>query len=182
MRTIQLSIVFLTVSLLNSISLQAQKKSKIGLRVGSNFSKVSGVSSKYKLGINADAFFLFDLSEKFKMQAELGYARQGFKNKSSNSSVKLHYINFAPAMGKFYLSDRFNVEAGPKLGYLLSSDGISKDNLKKLDIGATAGFSYLISDIFEITARYNLGLKNISKINGQKIKNRGFQIGLGIRF
>lgn len=182
MRAVQLSILVLITLLLNSIPVKAQDNSKIGVRVGANYFKASGISTTYKLGFNADAFVLFDLSEKFKIQTELGYARQGFKAKNKNSSVNLNYINLAPAVVKFYISDKFNIEAGPRLGYLLGSKGISKENLQKLNYDITAGFSYEIADDLEISARYNFGLKNISKVKGQEIKNRGFQIGLGIRF
>lgn len=156
---------------------------KIGVRLGANYSKVSGINSKYKLGVNFDAFTEITLSNNFKIQSELGFARQGFKPKTSNSkSVNLNYITFSPVIAKLYLNEKFNVEAGPKLGYLVGSKGINKKNLNKFDYGVTAGFSYAISKKFITVARYNLGLRNLSKQKGSKFKNRGFQLGFAFVF
>lgn len=174
--------ILIATALLGSMQLQAQDNSKIGLRLGSNLSKVSGVDSKFKFGINADAFVLFDISNNFRIQTELGYARQGFRSKSTNSSVRLHYINLAPAIAKIYLTPKLNIEAGPKLGYLISSKGMLKKSLKKFDFGLTAGLAYSLSNTFELNARYNYGLRNLSKVNKSTFKNKGFQIGLAIRF
>lgn len=53
---------------------------------------------------------------------------------------------------------------------------------QRFDFGLNFGFSYdLSSDVF-LQARYNLGLTNISKIQGEKVYNRGVQVGLGYKF
>ena len=53
---------------------------------------------------------------------------------------------------------------------------------QRFDFGINFGFSYdLSSDVF-LQGRYNLGLSNISIVKGEKLYNRGVQVGLGYKF
>jgi hypothetical protein len=94
------------------------------------------------------------------------------------------------------------VELGPQFGYLINAKNKSnssgagasnsemdiKDQLNKLDIGASGGIGYLSRIGLGINARYNYGFTNVlddSKANyvsGQKLKNRMYQVGLFYQF
>ena len=123
-------------------------------------------------------FAEFKVSNKFSIQPELLYSRQGAKV----GSKKLNYIN-VPVLVKFYPINKFSIEAGPQVGYLLSIKGgtLSKSDYKKIDLSAVMGFNYQLNDEIGIGARYNLGLKDITKTSG-KHKNAMFQFLLTYKF
>lgn len=163
-------------------TLHAQDSTIMGLKIGANYSKIKGIDSNYRIGAIADILFLFTYSDRFKLQTELGYSAEGGGIKKSNKKVRFHYINFAPLLFKLYLFDELNLELGPRLSYLMNSQGLDKTNLKLFDYSITSGIGFLISDYVEVGFRYNLGLKNISKTNNSSIKNCNFQAGVSLLF
>lgn len=170
------------------------------------FSSGSNFRSESKTGYYAGFLANIPISGNFRFQPEVVYSRQGGKNTQSNGvgggsssyAMNLDYINI-PLMLQMQSAGGFFAELGPQVGFLISgkSKGISsgnnaeidiKNQLSKMDIAAVGGIGYLSRVGLGINARYNYGLKNVlddkasTYTSGQKLKNRGFQIGLFYQF
>ncbi len=86
-----------------------------------------------------------------------------------------------PVMGKWYVSERFSLDAGPQIGVLLINDiQPSQDNERDIDLSLGAGLSYRIGRRFEVSTRYNWGLTELAK--GVDEYNNTFRLGVGYRF
>ena len=188
---------------------------KIGAKVGLNLASITGDGDVYgedsdtKIGFNQGLFAEISLSDKFIFQPELLFSTQGnvYKQGSFDDLIKitieLDYLNI-PLLIKYAVSDKFALEFGPQLGFLLSAntdvEGILfdnetisvrqdvKDSFKSIDLGLNFGISIDVSEKVMIGARYNLGLSNISDeedigieedIN---VKNSLFSLSVGYRF
>ena len=188
---------------------------KIGAKVGLNLASITGDGDVYgedsdtKIGFNQGLFAEISLSDKFIFQPELLFSTQGnvYKQGSFDDLIKitieLDYLNI-PLLIKYAVSDKFALEFGPQLGFLLSAntdvEGILfdnetisvrqdvKDSFKSIDLGLNFGISIDVSEKVMIGARYNLGLSNISDeedigieedIN---VKNSLFSMFVGYRF
>ncbi|WP_298421232.1 porin family protein [uncultured Kordia sp.] len=169
-------------------NVNAQNDIKLGAKVGLNFANIYGdntgnidpITSIINFGIVGE----ISLSEKFSFQPELMYSVQGYS--VSDDVVALNYFNI-PLMGKYYLSKKLSVEAGPQIGFLLSAkdDGRSvTDNFKTLDFGVNVGVGYELNNGLNFGVRYNLGLSNINDVSGSsnKIRNGVAQISVGYFF
>lgn len=181
---------------------------KFGAKAGVNLAKFSGddlEDVESLVSFNVGAFAEISIAEKFIFQPELLYSRQGassreeFDGDDFENNVKTSYLN-VPLMIKFAASDRFMLELGPQVGFLLSAkseakgvmDGSSisveediKDSFKSIDFGLNFGASFDIVENVFIAGRYNLGLSNI--VDGEDsddidVKNSVFSFSLGYRF
>ena len=187
---------------------------KAGLNVATLTGDVEDANSL--IGAHAGVFAEFKISDKFSFQPELLFSMQGAKQEASStessggvtftedyeSKIKLSYINI-PLMAKFYVAEKFSLEAGPQIGFLMSAKedysytltgpGFNesgsaeedvKDSLKGIDFGFNLGAAYDFTDNLFAGVRYNLGLSNISDIEGSdvELKNSVLQVSLGYRF
>jgi len=119
----------------------------------------------------------------------------------SDLQVELNYIN-VPIVANYYIFKGFAVKTGVQLGFLTSAKRSAKgktvqgnvtttmkededimDECNKFDVAIPVGVSYQIPTFpLYIDARYNIGLKNISKGSSQSIKNQVFQVTVGWKF
>lgn len=180
---------------------------KFGAKAGLNVSTLTGdvndVSSR--VGFHVGGFAEIKLSDKFSVQPELLYSAQGAKGSyndfdgtdiiSIDVTSKLAYIN-VPVMAKYYVADKFSLEAGPQIGFLVSAKekhsfgGDSeeldiKDGLNSIDFGVNFGAGYDFTENVSVGVRYNLGLSNINKNedgDSGKVKNSVFSLSVGYRF
>lgn len=189
-----------------------------GAKAGLNVTTLTGdvQDTNSLIGAHAGVFAEFKISDKFSFQPELLFSMQGAKEEYSEtetfggttytyneeSKLKLSYINI-PLMAKYYVAEKFSLEAGPQIGFLISakadyetsetaggtttSESASvdvKDNFKGIDFGLNFGFGYDFTEKLSAGARYNLGLSNINDVDGSsaEVKNAGFQISLGYKF
>lgn len=171
--------------------------------------KSTGLDSRFNfhLGLMAEIV----ISDKFSVQPELLYSRQGgvkdFSGEALGSAFKfdntfaLDYLSL-PIMAKYYVAEGFSLEAGPQIGFLLSSklksEGeatiagktTSKDSSKdfkefmsSVDFGLGFGAGYKLENGLNFGVRYNLGLTDVFKENkGDAIKNGVFQLSVGYFF
>lgn len=184
-----------------SFQAQAQKPElKLGAKVGLNVSSLSNDDDiSAKAGLNIGFVAEYFVTEKFSIQPELLYSSQGgqYKNyevnleeftiASKDVKFNLNYINI-PIMAKYYVTNGFNIQAGPQVGFLTSAkfDGEDvKKNAQKVDFGVNFGLGYEFNAGVFFDARYNLGL---SKVNKEKVegldntKNGVFQVSVGYKF
>ena len=195
------------IALLSLSNVNAQDV-KFGAKTGLNLSNYTGdvENSETKIGFNIGAFVEIGLSDKFTFQPELLFSTQGAKSEDSEGSdsfeqtIKANYLN-VPLMLKYAVSDKFALEFGPQIGFLLSAnregtqtfDGNTdiinedfKDSFKSIDFGLNFGASFDIVENIFIGARYNLGLANILDFedmdSDDKAQNSVFSISVGYRF
>lgn len=185
-------ILLITVFLCATVSLFAQ--SSYGVKAGFNASNIGAdYDGNMKIGIYVGVFSEFDISNQFSIQPEVVYSRQGASLAGeSNHKIRLNYINI-PVLAKYYVMDEWSFEAGPQLGVLLtaksctSSDGVkTKEKINNLfstlDFGLALGTSYLFMDNIGASLRYNIGISNISSVNGLTMRNGVLQLGAFVQF
>ena len=140
-----------------------------------------------RVGFNAGVMGHLHLAPHIAMQPEIVYSYQGTKYEllGEDANVKLGYIN-VPVMFQYMFDHGFRIQAGPQVGFLTTAkteygntNTDIKDNLKSVDFGIGAGFSYVSPHTgLGLDARYNFGLTNINESDDVKTTNRGAQIGL----
>ncbi|MCV9934169.1 PorT family protein [Flavobacterium sp. LS1R47] len=182
---------------------------KFGVKGGINLSTLTGdmEDASSKVGFQVGGFAEIKLSDKFSVQPELLYSTQGAKEKSNvfdadamelvsaDFTTKLAYIN-VPVMAKYYVAEKFSLEAGPQIGFLVSAKGKMsgggdsqeediKDFYKSIDFGVNFGAGYDFTENLSAGVRYNLGLSNILENEaGDNFKNKNsvFSLSVGYKF
>lgn len=149
---------------------------KFGVKAGANFSNFSGDAdtdglTSFYIGGLAD----FAVSEKFHVQPELLYSMEGAKD------AEMSFLRI-PIMAKYYVAEGFNLQAGPSIGFKMSADDGLDEVTKSMDFGLGLGAAYELPIGVFFDARYNLGLSNISDVDGFDVKTTNFQVGVGYRF
>ena len=200
----------LAVACLATFLTSTAQEIKFGAKVGLNLSSAS-VDRGYDtdisslVGVHVGGFANFKLDEKFAVQPELLFSTQGFKEYDNDGGYiyddkyKLNYIN-VPILFQYIFVPKFHFEAGPQVDFLLSgkADGKYydpmfdetqtqnnvdiKDSLKSVAFGFNIGAGYAITPKLSATVRYHLGLSEVDDLEGVKMKNRNFQVGLGYSF
>lgn|SRR5690606_6596971 len=183
--------------LLGLPTLQAQENFKMGAKGGVNFANLVGddpdgdLRTSFHLGLVGE----IPLSERLYFGPEVLYSSQGTKE-GGVESFKLDYIQI-PLMARYYLTEGFNIEVGPQIGFLINSEVESnvvgmnvdlKDYLSSIDYGVNFGLGLKWKNGLFLQGRYNLGLANIFddlKIGSNddfKMTNRVIQFSLGYIF
>ncbi len=155
------------------LSVNAQE-TNFGVKAGADFAsakvKAEGFSATgSETGFYIGGFAEIGISESFTFQPEVLYV-----------SVEDFDQVAIPLMGKFSVSEKFNVLVGPSLGILLDT----VDGMKSLNFSAEAGIAYDFSEEFFAEARYSIGLANLIEDapSGVSSKLSGFFVGVGYRF
>ena len=148
-----------------------------GLKGGLNFALISGDGTDNfdgRFAFHVGAVSEIPITEKFSVQPELLYSSQGDKGTFDGMDItfKLDYLNL-PILAKYYVAERFSLEAGPQIGFLLSSKaeggGVSidiKELFKSIDLGLGFGLGYKLENGINFTGRFNAGITNIIENNG----------------
>jgi opacity protein-like surface antigen len=195
--------IMLTAAAVLAFAFSNAQETKFGVKAGVNLHTLTGdvEDQSSKIGFQAGAFAEFKLSDKFAIQPELLYSTQGTKFEEGDDEIKynLSYLNI-PVMAKYYVAEKFSLEAGPQIGFLLSAkgkydfveDGVSvsgdediKDSFESIDFGLNFGAGYDFTENLSAGLRYNLGLSNIAKTedgNDSKVKNGVFSLSVGYKF
>ncbi|MEO6174773.1 MAG: porin family protein [Flavobacterium circumlabens] len=181
------------------------QETKFGVKGGVNLSTLTGdvEDATSKAGFHVGGFAEFKISDKFSIQPEVLYSTQGAKEKGQvdfNGAVydvemdyKLAYIN-VPILAKYYVAEKFSLEAGPQIGFLVSAKGEAtvggnsaeddiKDSFESIDFGVDFGAGYDFTENLSVGLRYNLGLANLAKdAEDYKIHNSVFSLSVGYKF
>jgi opacity protein-like surface antigen len=200
-------IIFVGIAVL-SFSVSTAQKVNFGVKGGLNVSTLTGDVEDLdpKIGFHLGGFAEIKLNEKFSIQPELMFSTQGAKAEyiddfegfavNIEENLKINYI-VLPIMAKYYVSEKFSIQAGPQIGFLISAkdeitasfEGESqseeidiKDETKSIDFGLNLGFGYNFTDKLFADARYNIGLSSIPDDSEVDVKNGVFQLSLGYRF
>jgi hypothetical protein len=172
----------------------ASAQIQYGVKAGYNLATVTQSGSSNVDGLKSKSDFSggllasIPLFSSFYLQPEVMYSGQGTQATESGETVKLNYsyIN-VPVLFKYQHASGVFAETGPQVGFLLSAkakaDGVNEDvksQSQSVDFSWAFGLGYKIPKMgLGIDARYNLGLTNITKDDGdEKVKNSVFQFGL----
>ena len=179
-----------------------------GIIAGLNFSSVygdgidmieaMGFDIKTRTGFAAGAFITLAANDRLSFRPELLFDMKGVKQTGTGNAeiiAKTSYLSI-PFLAQIGLSPGNAINpiilAGPYLAYLLSakqevenvpgmqSEDI-KDELNSLDYGVVFGAAVLINEVFEIGARYCMGLRKITKDeNAPDLKLKSIEIRAAI--
>lgn len=173
------------------------QSTRFGVKGGLNLSTVVGGdvdNTKTLVGFHVGGLAEIHIVEKFYIQPELLFSAQGTKvdGLGSDGDLKLNYLNI-PVVAKYYIVDKkFNVEAGPQLGVLLSAKANGedvKDFTRSVDFGFNIGAGYSFTDNLSVGLRYTIGLSPItdndidnSEDYYNSAKNSNLQLSLAYKF
>lgn len=189
-------LLFWVVSLISLPALHAQEFN-LGAKGGVNLATLTGddvdveTRTSFHLGLVAEIPF----ADNFYFGPEVLYSSQGakFKEFGTEGFFKLDYVQ-VPLMLKYNVGPGFSLEAGPQIGFLVSSEAESEgvsvnvdEYFSTFDLGASFGLGYKFINRLFVQGRYNLGLSNIwdSEEFGsgeEKLKNSVIQFSLGYMF
>ncbi|MXN89931.1 outer membrane beta-barrel protein [Flavobacterium sp. Sd200] len=171
-------IVLIVLLAFTGITMQAQA---FGVKGGFNFSNLKGsgtedfnVHTSFHVGV----LYEIEVFDFFKVQPEILYSQQGAKTRTDD--IKLNYFT-VPVLAKLYITDGFNVQAGPQFSMLLNeSDNFEAYKSETFDFGFTGGLEFFINKGLFVQARYYWGTTEVSGV--RDIKNRVVQASLGYVF
>lgn len=171
----------------------------VGVKAGVNLADFklgaqvpSGLGHKIDFHPVGGFFANLPISKKFSVEPQLLYSVMGGKFTQSGGDdirQRLDYLS-VPILLKFWLSNKFNINAGPQADILMFAKQkagsnprqINTDDTRRDDIAATAGLEFLPGYHWNIAARYIYGTNNFIKPAGYSAYNRGVQVTLGYRF
>ncbi|MET0759396.1 MAG: porin family protein [Flavobacterium sp.] len=206
--------VILSVAALFAFGFVSAQDVKFGIKGGVNFATLTGdvEDTSMKVGFNVGGLVEIKVSEKFSVQPELLFSTQGAKEEYSETSgadsykvennLNLGYLNI-PIMAKYYVIDKFSLEAGPQFGFLMSAKsdytetqtvgGVTstfseevdvKDEMNSVDFGINFGAGYDFTENISAGVRYNLGLSDISdeQEDNFEVQNSVISVSIGYKF
>lgn len=171
----------------------------VGVRVGTNISKIEGKSFKqeFSYGYLLGGFAEIGLGNKFSLQPEVLFNQYStkldsnfnhiYQNVFSNdqTKVKLSYLSI-PILLNFKLLGPVSIQAGPQFGVLIDQSKTLLQNggqaFKNGDFSMLGGVQVKVA-MLRVTGRYVVGLNNINDIDDQdKWKNQNIQLSVGLAF
>ena len=174
------------------------QKIHLGIKGGVNFSSISGLDGiDTRGGYHFGATTSFMLTEKFWLQPEVTYSRQGYDVSSPvlvdigllepsvnfKYSEKFHYLN-VPVLINYEIINSLQFQFGPQAGFLLNNSFSFLGNTTGVELGFALGAQYNILNFF-IQARYIAGITDIFTGDNKTdniITNRNFQVSMGYNF
>ena len=189
----------LLVLALLAVSLTQAQGLHFGIKGGANLTKVDGkaMTDEFNYGYQLGGFAEVGLGKKWFIQPELMWTEYRTRTAddfediinnamdgSNRQEVKLNYLAI-PITLNYRLLDWFSLHAGPQFGVLLNQDkNLLQNGRDAFNAGVVSlvGGAQLNFGGFHITGRY---FTNINDINSGDVneawKNKGFQVGVGIR-
>lgn len=174
-------LIIVLVAILASTVISNAQGIRVGIKAGPNFSSfngdVEGIDFKMRTGFHAGAVVEIKTGGNFSVQGEALFSAQGAN--SDVTDIDLNYVSI-PVLAKFYIiTDILSLEAGPQFSYLtetLKDEGFDES----FDFGLGIGASVNITKSFFASARYTVGLTEVSR--DADITNSVFQISVGYMF
>lgn len=174
----------LAIFALTTTNAQSNDGASFGLKGGVNFSNLytndvddNNILTSFHAGI----FVTLPITSFIAIQPEVLYSRKGaelvYNNAfvQGNAQFRLNYLE-VPLLLKVNLTERFNIQAGPYVAYLIDADvknksgnggfdfdqNLDNSDFNKFDYGLSAGLGFDF-DSFGIGVRYNYGMANVGK-------------------
>ena len=186
--TVMKKVLLMVVCAVSFIAGQAQVN--FGVKSGFNFANlVADANGDMKVSFHVGAFANIPLVDRFSVQPELVFSRQGtkFEDEGDDTKLRLNYLNI-PILGQYNDPSGFYAETGPQFGFLINAkvkeDGrvhtVSGD-YKSLDISWGFGAGFRFTEQASAGIRWNLGLTDVTDYPG-KARNSVLQLGVAYRF
>lgn len=196
-------ILLLVMALAVSSQLFAQKRVSSGIRAGVNVSTLSNIGADFKTDFYAGGAVGIRLGQRYTLQPELTYTRQGANNVSlfdeeGNSAgqedVTIQYLSLG-VINKFYFVEGFHGMVGPsidmKVGKNFPRVDFDDDDYGGMDLGITLGLGYTLPFGLTLEGRFKTGV--LDALNNDHFLglfddpddislNRVFQLGVGYSF
>jgi hypothetical protein len=191
--------IFLSLVAVMAFGFANAQEVKFGAKLGFNFSTISGSDgAETKFGLAVGGLAEIKLNEKFAVQPELMYSMLGAGIKGTSETIELGYV-VIPVMAKYYVANKFSVEAGPQIGFLAFSKIASfdsnqtidtKDFFNKTDFGINFGANYDFTNNFSAGVRYTAGLseiyskeyKDLTSLIGGEAKGRNNNVAVSVAY
>jgi hypothetical protein len=144
---------------------------KFGVKAGFSSTNFTGdATTDARGGFYIGGLADIAISEKFHFQPELMYSTEGA------DEFGVDYLRI-PLMAKYYVIEGLSLQAGPQIAFKIGAENDFVDEaVKSIDFGVGFGAGYELSNGLMFDVRYNLGLSNISEIEGADLGNVGLQI------
>jgi len=170
----------------------------IGAKAGVNAGKIDGKSFKqeFEYSYLVGGFAEIGLGSRFSINPEVLFSQTTATRdndpantlpdfKSDQFKAKLNYLSI-PILANVKLAGPLHIEAGPQFGVILNSnDNLfqnGKDAFKRGDFSVVGGAALHFS-IIRVSARYVVGLSNLSDLTAQEEwKSQALQFSLGLAF
>ncbi|MFI3287372.1 MAG: outer membrane beta-barrel protein [Rikenellaceae bacterium] len=142
-----------------------------GVRAGANFSYVSDrVNSTGKFGGNFGGLAGYQISSEVAVQGEVLYSFQGYMagnpalEGTPGDYINLDYLKI-PLIGKLYLIDGLNFEAGVSFNFLCSAlqNSTKLDGITGFDVSIPVGLAYKFTKNIEAGLRWDISLIKINE-------------------
>ena len=153
---------------------------KYGVRAGLNISNLDfdGTpfsDNKHRNGFIIGFFGEYSLSNSVSVTPELQFSAEGAKQEP----LQLDYIQM-PVLFNFKLSPKMYFNVGPQVGLKINK---VDDGINNFAYSGVGGFSYNITPMIFVDARYTYGFRNIfNDYLGIKATNTNIQFGVGYKF
>lgn len=156
---------------------------KYGIKGGLNFSNFGADADGTDARISPyiGAFLMHPIANNITFQPELLISTKGAEQDGWNYdyTYKLTYLDI-PLMFKYAINNSFNINAGPQVGFLISS---KEEMYNTFELALNLGLGYDFESGLGIDARYNIGLTNIADYNDDtRITNNVLQLGVNYKF
>ncbi len=172
-----------------------------GPKAGVNIARLSFTSGNYKTsaqpGLYGGLFANYRLGNNMALQMEMLYSGEGTKEKStvtsSSGTIKKGFLHI-PLLFQYSIVKGIYAEAGPQIGFLLSSKETYNSNsndIKRYYNGTDFRFPFGVGYQFEkgpvkglgIGARYSFSLSKLNKVQvgGGDLKSHVFSLGAQYR-
>ena len=155
-------------------ALQAQQVFDAGVYGGIITSQVDGDNAQgfNKIGFTGGGFVRANLSERLAVRMEMGYAGKGSRRPSdpdngdfSSWGYTFHYVD-VPILVEYTLLNGMMIDAGPYVGYLISSQGlfdgaeydIVNPSMENIDVGIAGGIGYELDGGLFFMSRYSMSV------------------------
>ncbi len=189
---------FLLTIIAGTFTLVGNAQFHIGAKAGINAGKIDGKSFKqeFEYSYLVGGFAEIGIGSRFSINPEILFSQTTATRddnpvnalpdfKSDQFKAKLNYLSI-PIMANVKVAGPLHVEAGPQFGVILNSNKNlfqnGEDAFKRGDF-SMAGGAALHFKIVRISARYIIGLSNISDLPAQEEwKNQALQFTLGLAF
>ncbi|GAC1423329.1 MAG: hypothetical protein NVS9B7_02470 [Flavisolibacter sp.] len=189
---------FLVLITLVFFSSAAMAQFHIGVKGGTNITKIQGQSFKdeFRYGYSLGGFAEIGFGGRLGIQPEVifneyqtrldstfSHVYRNAGNISTYKDVKLNYLTI-PVLLNYKLGSFLSLQAGPQFGIKINNNKTlldnGKDAFKNGDLSMVGGVQLHIFK-FRVSGRYVVGLQNISDLQDQnKWKNKGYQLAVGL--
>lgn len=182
----------------------AQKKVSPGIRAGVNVATLSNINADFKTDFYAGGILSLHLGQRYTLQPELIYTRQGANNvtfvddetgePTGQENVSIQYLSLG-VINKFYFVEGFHGLIGPSLDMKIGKNfpriDFDDDDYGGVDLGISLGLGYTLPIGLTVEGRFKTGM--LDAFNNDYFLgmfddpdeislNRVFQLGLSYSF